>query len=257
MVDFRKHMTPEQREAADRDHAYIEKERKRHRGMTRAELVQQAQHCIDNSEGPRKYPETIPVYDNVVWHFVLPELIRRLTSTVTSNASDIETLQAQLVALGHEGRYVTEGGNHDSLIYINPPIDEQGYPDTTNYSLTAAIDTSCAPNGEATGRFIAALLNVAPELLRLAAIGEDTKRKLGEARIHILIERRSNLRFRAARLKHGPRGMGGAGSCDAKCEKCDVEQQLKDLEQQLKEGCSCAGGDAGHDVNCKLRKESL
>lgn len=174
MVDFRKMMTPEQRERFDRDQEYIAREHARHRRMSNADLVKYAQNCINNAEGPRKYPAPVPVYDNAVWHFVLPELIRRLEQTLfTSPEGLIEKVASMLALLvDHKRPYVDEGGSHSSLIYINPPLDEHGYPDTTNHRLTAAIDTSCAPQPEATGRAVAALLNAAPELLRLARLGK-------------------------------------------------------------------------------------
>lgn len=191
MVDFLKHMTPEARAKIERRNAHMEKETTRLRAMSAEQIVKYAQLCLDNSAGPRDFPPGEPVYDNAVWHLVLPELIRRVAATTAAKKLDdsiIEELQAKLALLvDHKRPYVPEGGSHDCLIHINPALDEHGYPNTNLSS--SAIDTSCAPQPEATGRFIAALLNAAPELLRLATLGKIVEEHSSEDGSSDLVEK--------------------------------------------------------------------
>ena len=196
MVDFLKHMNPEDRAKIEERRAHTERETKRVRSMTIEKFVKYAQHCVDNSAGPRDHPAGVPCYDNAMWHIVVPELIRRLDGMVQppTQHNAIDNLQEMLALLvDHKRPYVPEGGSRDSLIHINPPIDEHGYPDTTNRHLTAAIDTSCAPQPEATGRFIAALLNAAPELLRLARFGKTVEEHCPEDGSSDLVEKLDNM----------------------------------------------------------------
>jgi hypothetical protein len=238
MVDFRELMTPEQRERFDRDQEYIARERLRHSSMSNADLAAHAQRCVDNSEGPRKYPAEVCCYDNAVWHFVVPELIRRVGAAVQGAAPDLDKLEALLRDMNHgkHGAYRPGGG----AVWTGY-FDEHGYPNE-QISIQVA-DCSTAGSSEATwqpsekqperrvhalavGRAIAALLNAAPELIRLARIGKQHELKPPTPRTPeqaLLIGRISN-------LKHGPGGKGGKGPCDPDCEKCKLELKLKELD---------------------------
>lgn len=73
MIDFRKLLTPEARDRLDKHKGQVA----RFGAMSDQELQERAQYFLDNCATPKWRPGD-PVYDAVVWHVILPELIRRL-----------------------------------------------------------------------------------------------------------------------------------------------------------------------------------
>jgi hypothetical protein len=73
MVDFRKMLSPETRARL----AHFDKDVAEHRAMRDEELAETTAYYLHNCERSR-WREGDLVYDGVVWHVILPELLRRL-----------------------------------------------------------------------------------------------------------------------------------------------------------------------------------
>lgn len=72
-IDFKKLLSPEARERLARHKRQVE----HFASMTKEELVNRAEYYISNC-APTKHQKCECVYDAVVWHVIIPELIKRL-----------------------------------------------------------------------------------------------------------------------------------------------------------------------------------
>lgn len=90
MVDFRKRMTPEQREKWDKYRKFEAKQKQRYREMTDENLIVSTQYCMSQMEGPYKYGPGLPVYDAAFFHAIVPELLERLRTKSTTKDKDDE-----------------------------------------------------------------------------------------------------------------------------------------------------------------------
>ena len=78
MVDFFKHMTPEQRARIEARDANFKKDVAEFAALTDEQLVERTEYYMKNCSFPHNWQPGEPVYDGVIAHVVIPELLRRL-----------------------------------------------------------------------------------------------------------------------------------------------------------------------------------
>jgi len=83
MVDFLRHLSPEARQRIEWLRRAFEEDVAECRGMTVEQLCERAEYYLNNCEFKFRYQPGEPVYDGVVAHVVIPELIRRLREALT------------------------------------------------------------------------------------------------------------------------------------------------------------------------------
>ena len=78
MVDFLKHLTPAQRERIERLKTRHARDVAEFQRLTVDELIEKTTYYLKNAQFPLQYQPGEPVYDGVIAHVVIPELLRRL-----------------------------------------------------------------------------------------------------------------------------------------------------------------------------------
>jgi len=81
MINFRQLLTPEQQ----RKWEYADKRREELRGLSDAEFLVRLEHCVRNI-GPSRYHPGDPVYDAVLYHHMLPQVLDRLRRLIDVEA---------------------------------------------------------------------------------------------------------------------------------------------------------------------------
>ncbi len=76
--DFRRLMTPEQRERYDAHELYAAEQRQRAVKMDNDTLANTIEYFMTQSAIPRTWIATDPVYDAQLFHVLLPEMVKRL-----------------------------------------------------------------------------------------------------------------------------------------------------------------------------------
>ena len=76
-IDFRKMMTPEQREKWDEYRAYEADNKTRFAAMDDDTLANTAEYYMSQMSGPQRYGPGCPVYDAAFFHGIVPELLKR------------------------------------------------------------------------------------------------------------------------------------------------------------------------------------
>lgn len=78
MVDFFKHMSPEARARIEANRRNFEKDVAEFQAMPSEQLCERVEYFMKNCEFPHRFQPGEPVYDGVIAHVVIPELLRRI-----------------------------------------------------------------------------------------------------------------------------------------------------------------------------------
>lgn len=78
MVDFFKHMSPEAKARYESRKRNFEKDVAEFKVMSAEQLVERVEYFMKNCEFPGRYQPGEPVYDGVIAHVIIPELLRRV-----------------------------------------------------------------------------------------------------------------------------------------------------------------------------------
>ena len=78
MVDFLRFLSPEARARVERHRAFHAADVAEARAMSNEELCERTAYYLANAEFPHRWQPGEPVYDGVIAHVIIPELMRRV-----------------------------------------------------------------------------------------------------------------------------------------------------------------------------------
>lgn len=76
--NFVKHLSPEAQARIESQRKNFEKDVAEFQAMTNEQLIERVEYFIKNCEFPRRWQPGEPVYDGVIAHVIIPELLRRI-----------------------------------------------------------------------------------------------------------------------------------------------------------------------------------
>ena len=83
-INFTKHLSPEAQARVESNRRNFEKDVAEFNAMDDAALCERVEYFMKNCEFPHRFQPGEPVYDGVIAHVVIPELLRRIRASRTS-----------------------------------------------------------------------------------------------------------------------------------------------------------------------------
>lgn len=77
-IDFLKHLSPEARERIERQRQAHERDVAETRELSNEALCERTEYYLKNCQFPHQWQPGEPVYDGVIAHVIIPELLRRV-----------------------------------------------------------------------------------------------------------------------------------------------------------------------------------
>ena len=127
MIDFKKMLSPSARARLD----HFDKDVAAHKAMSDEELAETTAYYLHNCERPR-WNKGVPVYDGVVWHVILPELLRRLAKAEAMGEREQYQLVKKFQARCEANREEPTVCRPDCAYYIDPCAGAEGCAELGN-----------------------------------------------------------------------------------------------------------------------------